>query len=76
MLQALKLALEDVLFPDKNLVEFTVSDNDLIKFAEILRISVHDTEDPESVILDRLNGVTVEGQRLQVLETVELFGLI
>ncbi len=42
LLQALKLALEDVLFPHENLVEFTVSDDDLIKFAQVLGVGVHD----------------------------------
>ncbi len=76
LFQALKLALEDVLFPDEHLVEFTVSDDNLIKFAQVLRVGVHDTEHPQPVVLDRFDGVAIEGQRLQICETVKLLGLV
>lgn len=36
---------------------------------------VHDTEDPEPIVLNRLDWVAVQRQRLQVSETVKLFCL-
>ena len=76
LLQALELALEDVFFPDEDFVELTVGDHDLIQAAQVLRVRVHHAQDPQPVVLDCLDGVSVQGQRLQVVETVKFLGLI
>jgi hypothetical protein len=76
LLEALELALEDVLFPDEHFVELTVGDHDLVQAAQVLRVRVHHTQDPQPVILDCLDGVSVQGQRLKIVETVKLLSLV
>ena len=62
--QALVPAREDVLLPDEDFVEFAVSYEDLIEAAQVLGVGVHDTENPKAVLLDRLNRVVIQRQRL------------
>ena len=57
--QALIPAREDVLLPDKDFVEFSVCNEDLVEAAQVFVVCVHDTEYPEAVLLDCLDRVVI-----------------
>ena len=74
--QTFVLAGEDSLFPDQDLVKLAVSHKNLVQSSQVLIVSVHDSEHPESIVLNRLDRITIQSQTLQVLEPIELLGLI
>ena len=74
--QALVLAGENSLLPHEHFVELPIRHEHLVQAAQVLRVRVHDAEHPESIVLHRLNWVTVECQALQVLEAVKLLRLV
>ena len=74
--QTLVPAREDVLLPDKDFVEFAVCNEDLVEAAQVFVVSVHDTEYPEAVLLDRLDRVVIQRQRLQVSKAIEFLGFL
>ena len=74
--QALVLARENSLLPYEHFVELTIRHEHLVQATQVLRVGVHDAEHPESIVLHRLNWVTVQRQTLQIIEAVKLFSLI
>ena len=74
--QALVLAGENSLLPYEHFVELAIRHKHLVQAAQVLRVGVHDAEHPESIVLYRLNGVSVQSQALQVFEAVELLCLV
>ena len=74
--QTLVLARENSLLPDQHLVKLAVGHENLVQSSQVLIVSVHDSKHPESIVLNRLDRITIQSQTLQVLETIELLGLI
>ena len=72
-----EVVLDESFGPDENIVVFSVCDKDLIESSEVLVVvGVHDSEHIEAVVLDLLQWVAIECQTLEVVESLELSGLL
>ena len=74
--QPLVLARENALLPHQHLVKLAVSHEHLVQTSQVLIVSVHDSKHPESIVLNRLDRITIQSQTLQVLELIQLLGLV
>lgn len=67
---------EQFLVPYEDRIEFVFGDDDRVESSQGLSVLVHHTKHIQPVALDLLNGVSVQSERLQLWQKIELPDLL
>ena len=74
--QVVEVLLGDGHFEGKDFVILSVGYKHLVKSSQVLIVLVHHAEDIHAIVLDLLNGISIQSQTLQFLKLVQFARLV